>query len=1170
MVAKGAFANEPIDGWVNNENVTFGLKYAAFDTNSESVEVTILFSNQSNKPIVGPLRFAIQTYDPNYLGLKNAEGKLGNYSYLTLVAEGQEVPTSSTSRNFTVHRVVYQQPVEPNDPITESTTSLSLSAVQSTSNFALSPEVSTGGFGLPPFTEVPTIKSKITGAVYSKALPVPDDGLTIDITSPETLKTVGYSPYQVSGTINNSTAELTLNGVPVNHQGGIFTAHVELTEGFNTVVARATTAQGEQVTDSIVLSLDLTPPYLTVESHTEAQTVYTNKITVTGLINDIVRGTVEAEQAQVQVNGITANVSNRSYAAHNIPLTEGENKITITGVDQVGNSASIVRKVIYKVVSGSKLELVSGQNQQALITSQLPEALKVQLVNELGTGIADETVIFRVIQGAGMVGVGTPELGRAVIVTTDVNGFAQTSFLVGPRSGVANHKVKAKVVGYENEIIFTASAISAIGDKISVNSGNNQRGIVGQTLPAPFIVAVTDHGANTVKGARIRFDVIKGEGLFQNNKNSYETTTDSDGRASAQLTLGELTGLDAQKVEAVLIDSPTDVKLLSGFSATAFVAGEAGNTSISGVVLDNQDAPIPGVTVRIEKTDRLAITDAQGQFKVLQAPVGPVHIIVDGSTATVAGEFPSLGSHLVTVSGVDNPMSAPVYMVKLDTENGVYAGKEDVVLTLDNFPGFKLEIAKDSVTFPNGSREGTISVTSVNASKVPMAPPNGMQPQFIVTIQPVGATFSPAAKLTLPNIDGHTPGAQVEMYSFDHDLEEFVAIGLGTVSADGSVVSSNPGIGVIKAGWHCGSSPRGNGTAHNCPTCQGCSGTSCGIDDGNIPKTDTIPGNCHSPSCFSGKPSQSSRVDDTDEPVVDNVPGNCFKTSCDRGAIKENIKPDATDISKEDEKCKFCDGPNGLTDKPDTTEPDEECKICEGGESINVPDIPVHDKSVTWAGFATFIGHINKALGVFHSPINLDTVKFTLKEVEKKVCCKDRAGEMTKEVNSSGTVAFGFQPVTFPVNAPPFSGSWDFEIFGKNIGIGYGVKVTLSAGGNVNIGNTERECQGDDCWSGGANAGIGVGGSIYGIVKNPNIPAECGDSKNQPCALAKLEGTISSTVNVQASVGCDKLTGSIGHGGLTADVQVVLAEGTWTEIGAQDTFVLLNSGTIVPLFNIDI
>jgi hypothetical protein len=57
-----------------------------------------------------------------------------------------------------------------------------------------------------------------------------------------------------------------------------------------------------------------------------------------------------------------------------------------------------------------------------------------------------------------------------------------------------------------------------------------------------------------------------------------------------------------------------------------------------------------------------------------------------------------------------------------------------------------------------------------------------MQPQFIVTIQPTGAMFDPPAPLPLPNVAGHPPGAQVEMYSYHRDLEEFVTTGLGTVS----------------------------------------------------------------------------------------------------------------------------------------------------------------------------------------------------------------------------------------------------------------------------------------------------------------------------------------------------------------------------------------------------
>ena len=159
-------------------------------------------------------------------------------------------------------------------------------------------------------------------------------------------------------------------------------------------------------------------------------------------------------------------------------------------------------------------------------------------------------------------------------------------------------------------------------------------------------------------------------------------------------------------------------------------------------------------------------------------------------------------------------------MVKLDTANAVTVGTQDIEYTLPEIPGFKLTVKAGSVTFPDGSKTGQISVTPVNANKVPMPPPNAMQPQFIVTIQPAGAMFDPPAPLTLPNVDGHPPGAQVELYSYDHDLEEFVTIGLGTVTHDGSVIESNPGVGVVKAGWHCGSQPGGSGCCQSCGVCE--------------------------------------------------------------------------------------------------------------------------------------------------------------------------------------------------------------------------------------------------------------------------------------------------------------------------------------------------------------
>jgi hypothetical protein len=149
-------------------------------------------------------------------------------------------------------------------------------------------------------------------------------------------------------------------------------------------------------------------------------------------------------------------------------------------------------------------------------------------------------------------------------------------------------------------------------------------------------------------------------------------------------------------------------------------------------------------------------------------------------------------------------------------------------LTLAGVPGFSLTVVSGSATFPGGSRQGCVSVSTVHGDKVPMSPGFGQQPRFIVTIQPVGTTFNPPAAMTLPNVDGLAPRAKTEMYSYDHDLSMFVAIGTATVSDDGSVIASDPGTGVLKAGWHCGGDPNATGSVADCGECKVCAGPDVG------------------------------------------------------------------------------------------------------------------------------------------------------------------------------------------------------------------------------------------------------------------------------------------------------------------------------------------------------
>ena len=182
---------------------------------------------------------------------------------------------------------------------------------------------------------------------------------------------------------------------------------------------------------------------------------------------------------------------------------------------------------------------------------------------------------------------------------------------------------------------------------------------------------------------------------------------------------------------------------------------------------------------------------------------------------------------MTTVPGRDNTVGMPIYLLPLDDRGLDISEDEGGTLTLPELPGFSLEVAPGSVTFPDGTREGVVSATLVRGDRVPMVPGFGQQPRFIVTIQPAGAIFDPPARLSLPNVDALAPGAVTELYSFDHDLGAFVGIGPATVTEDGTAVVSNPGVGILKAGWHCGGNPTTSGTPHDCPPCQICNGSTC-------------------------------------------------------------------------------------------------------------------------------------------------------------------------------------------------------------------------------------------------------------------------------------------------------------------------------------------------------
>ena len=675
-------------------------------------------------------------------------------------------------------------------------------------------------------------QGSLTRAFSSQILvSVTGSSVALNILSPANLLYTSTSPVIVSGTVGDSSAAVKINGINAPVTGGQFQASVPLAEGLNTLTAVATNTGGAVSTASVQATLDTTPPHITIDSPQAAGMTTAATVTVTGTANDIVVGTVNSGDVQVTINGIVAQVANRTYAASNVPLVLGANTLQAVGRDRAGNGVTITTTITR--VSASQpmmpqigmpavmdsLNLVSGNNQTGMIATGLSSPLIVALTDQTGKAVTGQAVVFTVTGNNGtLTAGGTP--AAAVMATTDSNGKAQVTWTLGQRSGAGTDTVQASTALAMAVVSFNATALTSGANMIVADSGNNQSGALGQALTFPFVAVVTDTGHNRVPNVQVTFNVVKGGGKL-GGALSQQVTTDSNGRAIAVLTLGSQPGNAANVVQAGFSGNPG---LPISFTATGLASGDPGNTSISGVVLDNGNLPLQGVTMRLYQTNQASNnnlplqvgtpvqTDAKGAFTILAAPVGYFKLMADGTTAVNLNSYPVLEYDIVTVAGQNNKLPGPVYLPALDKVNQLCVdATHGGTLTLPQSPGFALKVLAGSAIFPGGSTTGCVSVSTVNADKVPMAPGFGQQPRYIVTIQPVGTVFNPPAAISIPNVDGLAANAVTEMYSYDHDLSEFIAIGTGTVSKDGSVIASNPGVGVLKAGWHCGGNPSATG-----------------------------------------------------------------------------------------------------------------------------------------------------------------------------------------------------------------------------------------------------------------------------------------------------------------------------------------------------------------------
>ncbi|MCB1032512.1 MAG: hypothetical protein KDD47_01605, partial [Acidobacteria bacterium] len=627
----------------------------------------------------------------------------------------------------------------------------------------------------------------------------------IEIQEPANGLVTADEMVDVSGVTVGLVESVEVNGFPATLDGDSFFASVLLSEGTNRLVVTASNSRGESASGSVSVRLDTSPPLVVIESPRNGDRLVSAAVTVAGTVNDIIPGaTVNEDDVAVTVNGIPAAIMNRTFFVPDLPLELGINTLFAEAEDRAGNRSSRSITVTREPdLAGIRLEIIGGNNQRDLIGAPLPEPLSVLVLDSGGNPLAQRPVEFAVSRGDGLLG--DPADSRLRTVLTDSFGIASTPFELGTRTGEGLHRVRATTPGSLTFAEFCATAEPGAPANISITLVPPNRGVAGQTLPDPLSVIVTDAGGNPVPEVLVTFEVEAGGGGFGGGRKTAEVLTNPDGIATAFWTLGLQPGTVNNEVSATFPGNPN---FPATFLASGITPGRTQDTSVSGVVQNSAAQPISGVRAVIRGTALEAFTGPDGRFTIPGVPPGGHHLGILGSAANDPGTgrfFPDIDFAIEAISGVDNSMPQAVTLPFLNTENAkLVGGDEDVILEMDGVPGFGIKIFAHSVILHDGSRgQLMMSSSQVKFDKVPMAPPQGSTPLIVGTLQPGGIRFDPPAQVIYPNAEGLSPGDVADIFAFHHDIGQFVNVGPGTVSEDGSVVVSDPGFGIVQSGWHC-------------------------------------------------------------------------------------------------------------------------------------------------------------------------------------------------------------------------------------------------------------------------------------------------------------------------------------------------------------------------------
>ena len=257
-------------------------------------------------------------------------------------------------------------------------------------------------------------------------------------------------------------------------------------------------------------------------------------------------------------------------------------------------------------------------------------------------------------------------------------------------------------------------------------------------------------------------------------------------------------------------------------SLTAVAGTRVCGTVLAAEQVGGADVELAGATISVDGAEDTmnAETAADGTFCLDPAPAGEFFVHIDGRTvdnplppgayypfvgklwSSIPGEETSIGNVYLPLVPADSLQpTSPTQDTPVQLPASLLAGRPQLA-------GVKVTVPADALYSEDGSRGGKVGLALVPPDRLPGPLPPGADPPVVITVQSdLGTNFDEPAPACFPNLASGSaappaPGAKTALVSFDHDVGDWVVAGSMTVSADGTLVCTDPGVGIREPGWH--------------------------------------------------------------------------------------------------------------------------------------------------------------------------------------------------------------------------------------------------------------------------------------------------------------------------------------------------------------------------------